>query len=149
VIIVLNTINETTDMKCLDSVTPESLVLIMWVDSVLEILFLGTALAIVILVFEISRHMSTGIFRRFFLFLKLTAIVILINRIYTDIVNPTPLFNLSSSPTLFFNPLMADYAFRVIWSTLFMLSLAFLYLDWRSTSLDQPIKPRSTTKVEG
>jgi len=119
------------------------LITLTWVDSLIEILFIGTALVTVILVFVIARYMSTGIFRRFFLFLKFAAIVILINRIHTDLVAGNVI------PTVFFNPLSADYLFRIVWSTLLMLSLAFLYLDWRKTSLDRPIRPRSTAKVEG
>ena len=117
--------------------------MVSWVDSVIEILFIGTALVSVVLVFVIARYMSTGIIKRFFLFLELAAIVILINRIHTDLVAGNVI------STVFLNPLSADYAFRIVWSTLLMLSLAFLYVDWRSTSLDQPIKPRSTSKVEG
>jgi hypothetical protein len=117
--------------------------LLSWVDSVIEILFIGSAVVSVILVFVIARYMSTGIFRRFFLFLKLTLIVVLLNRIHTDLVAGNVI------STVFLNPLSADYAFRIVWSTLLMLSLAFLYVDWRRTSLDQPIKPRSAAKVAG
>lgn len=112
-----------------------------WVDSVVEVLFLGTALVTVILVFAIAHQMSAGIFRRFFFFVKLAVIVILVGRVNVDLLQ-FPLL------TRIMNPQTADYAWRVVWSFLLMFGFIALYLDWKRTSLDQPIKPRSVTKVE-
>ena len=108
--------------------------MVTWVDEVVATLFLGTALASVFLVFAIARQMSTGIFRRFFLFLKLTVIVILVGRLDTLLAD----FGL----TTLIDPQTADFAYRVAWSILLMISFIALYVDWRRTSLDQPIKPR-------
>jgi len=112
-----------------------------WFDSALNVVFLGTALAAVILVFVIAHEMGTGIFRRFFLLLKLTVIVILVGR--ADVLLP------DYGLTTLVGYQTADYVYRVVWSILLMLAFIALYVDWRSTSLDQPIKPRSVTKVEG
>ena len=112
-----------------------------WVDSALKIVFLATALVNMIVVFGIAHEMSTGIFKRFFLFLKLAIIVISINRV--DVLTPDyGLTGLLGAQT-------AEYAYRTVWSILLLLSFIFLYVDWRSTSLDQPIKPGGTTKIEG
>ena len=106
-----------------------------WVDSVLKILFLGTALVTLVVIFAIAHEMSTGIFKRFFLFLRLAIIVIFINRV--DVL--TPEYGL----TALLGTQTADYAYRTVWSILLLVSFVFLYVDWKSTSLDQPIKPRS------
>jgi len=106
-----------------------------WVDSVLKILFLATALVTLVVIFAIAHEMSTGIFKRFFLFLRLAIIVIFINRV--DVL--TPEYGL----TALLGTQTADYAYRTVWSILLLVSFVFLYVDWKSTSLDQPIKPRS------
>jgi len=112
-----------------------------WFDLSIKILFLGTALITLVVIFAIAHEMSTGIFKRFFLFLRLAIIVIFINRV--DVL--TPEYGLTAQ--LGTQP--ADYAYRTAWSILLLLSFIFLYVDWKNTSLDQPIKPRSTTKTEG
>ena len=118
----------------------ETWVLVTWLDSVHHIvhhiLFIGTGFVILIVVFLIGRQMSTGIFKRFFLFMKLTAIFILFGRIHGLLVN----YDLV--PTIAPDPLSADYFWRSVWSFLLMVSFVALYTDWRNTSLDQPIKPR-------
>ena len=111
-----------------------------WLDLSINVLFIGTALATVILVFAIARQMGTGIFKRFFLLLKLTVIAMLVGR--ADVLLP------DYGLTALIGYQTADYAYRIVWSILLMLSFIALYLDWRSTSLDQPIKPRNMTKVE-
>ena len=112
-----------------------------WFDSVVEVLFLGTGLATLFAIFAIAHEMSTGIFRRFFLFLRLAIIVIVVNRV--DVL--TPRYGL----TAVLGTQTADYVYRTVWSVLLLLSFIFLYVDWRGTSLDQPIKPRSAPRVEG
>jgi len=97
-------------------------------------MFLGAGLVTLFVVFAVARQMSTGIFKRFFLFLRLTLIVVVINRI--DVLLPAyGLTSLMGSDT-------ADYVYRTVWSLLLMVSFISLYIDWRNTSLDQPIKPR-------
>jgi len=109
-------------------------VLATWFDSAVRILFLGTAVVTLFVVFAIAHKMSTGIFRRFFLLLRLTLIVIVVNRV--DVLLPAyGLSTLLGSET-------ADYVYRTLWSLLLMASFISLYVDWRRTSLDQPIKPR-------
>jgi hypothetical protein len=109
-------------------------------DSALKVIFLGTSLVTLVVVFVIAHQMSTGIFKRFFLFLKLAIIVIFVNRV--DAL--TPDYGL----TAVLGTQSADYAYRTVWSILLMLSFTLLYVDWRNTSLDQPIKPRGTMRVE-
>jgi len=105
-----------------------------WADSVIRIVFLGTALVTLFVIFAIARQMSTGIFRRFFLFLRLTMIVVVVNRV--DVLLPAyGLTSLIGSDT-------ADYVYRTLWSLLLLVSFVSLYIDWRKTNLDQPIKPR-------
>jgi len=106
-----------------------------WVDSALKILFLGTAFVTLVVIFAIAHEMSAGIFKRFFLFLRLAIIVIFINRV--DVL--TPEYGL----TALLGTQTADYAYRTVWSILLLVSFIFLFVDWKSTSLDQPIKPRS------
>ena len=106
-----------------------------WVDSALKILFLATALVTLVVIFAIAHEMSTGIFKRFFLFLRLAIIVIFINRV--DVL--TPEYGL----TALLGTQTADYAYRTVWSILLLVSFIFLFVDWKNTSLDQPIKPRS------
>lgn len=108
----------------------------------MEFLFLVTAVFTVFLVFAIARQMGTGIFKRFFAFLELTVIVILLGRVNVDLLGAPVLGRIMSPQT-------ADYVYRVVWSILLMLGFIALYVDWRRTSLDQPIKPRSVTRVEG
>ena len=105
-----------------------------WFDEAIRIMFLGAGLVTLFVVFAVARQMSTGIFKRFFLFLRLTLIVVVINRI--DVLLPAyGLTSLMGSDT-------ADYVYRTVWSLLLMVSFISLYIDWRNTSLDQPIKPR-------
>jgi len=106
-----------------------------WVDSALKILFLATALVTLVVIFAIAHEMGTGIFKRFFLFLRLAIIVIFINRV--DVL--TPEYGL----TALLGTQTADYAYRTVWSILLLVSFIFLFVDWKNTSLDQPIKPRS------
>jgi len=97
-------------------------------------MFLGASLVTLFVIFAIAHHMSTGIFRRFFLLLRLTLIVVVINRV--DVLLPAyGLTSLMGSGT-------ADYVYRTLWSLLLMVSFISLYVDWRNTSLDQQIKPR-------
>lgn len=112
-----------------------------WVDSALKILFLATALVTLVVIFAIAHEMSTGIFKRFFLFLRLAIVVIFVNRV--DVLTP------DYGVTALLGAQTADYVYRTVWSILLLLSFIFLYVDWRSTSLDQPIRPRSEVKVEG
>jgi len=105
-----------------------------WFDETIRIMFLGAGLVTLFVIFAVARQMSTGIFRRFFLLLRVTLIVVVINRI--DVLLPDyGLTSLLGSET-------ADYIYRTLWTLLLMASFIFLYIDWRSTSLDQPIKPR-------
>ena len=112
-----------------------------WVDSALKTLFIATALVTLVVVFAVAHEMSTGIFRRFFLFLRLAIIAIVVDRI--DVFSP------DYGLTALLGTQTADYAYRTVWSILLMLSFIFLYVDWRNTSLDQPIKARSVTKAAG
>ena len=109
-----------------------------WVDSAIMVLFLGTALVTLFVIFAIAHEMSTGIFKRFFLFLRLAIIVIFVNRV--DVL--TPDYGL----TAVLGTQTADYIYRTVWSILLLISFILLYVDWKSTSLDQPIKPRSAMK---
>ena len=106
----------------------------------MEFLFIATAVVTVFLVFAIAHQMGTGIFRRFFFFLELTAIVILLGRVNVDLLGAPVLGRI-------IDPQTVDYLYRVVWSILLMLGFIALFLDWRRTSLDQPIKPKSATKV--
>ena len=105
-----------------------------WLDEAIRIMFLGAGLVTLFVIFAVARQMSTGIFRRFFLLLRLTLIIVVINRV--DVLLPAyGLTSLMGSET-------ADYIYRTLWTLLLMASFIFLYVDWRNTSLDQPIKPR-------
>ena len=104
-----------------------------WLDEAIRISFLVTGLVTLFVIFAIARQMGTGIFRRFFMFLKVTLIVVVANRV--DVLLPAyGLTSLMGTET-------ADYAYRTAWSILLLVSFVSLYIDWRNTSLDQPIKP--------